>query len=92
MKCDNQKVLIMSYMLTESLNRKELLKTIILLISEYFRESEEWWIMITLFLMALISIIFNLSLSVSRDAQIIVFAICIASDLNMFSRMMEKWG
>lgn len=46
--------------------------------------------MITLFLMALISIIFNLSLSVSRDAQIIVFAICIASDLNMFSRMMEK--
>ena len=41
MKCDNQKVLTMSYMLTESLNRKELLKTIILLIGEYFRESED---------------------------------------------------
>lgn len=40
MKCDNQKVLAMSYMLTESLNRKELLKVIILLISEYFRGSE----------------------------------------------------
>ena len=40
MKCDNQKVLTMSYMLTESLNRKELLKVIVLLISEYFRESE----------------------------------------------------
>lgn len=46
--------------------------------------------MITLFLMALISIIFNLSLSVSRDTQAIVLAICIASDLNIFSRMMEK--
>ena len=43
MKCDNQKVLVVSYMLTESLNRKELLKVIILLISEYFRESEEVW-------------------------------------------------
>lgn len=41
MKCNNQKVLVVSYMLTESLNRKELLKVIILLISEYFRESEE---------------------------------------------------
>ena len=41
MKCNNQKVLTMSYMLTESLNRKELLKVIILLISEYFRESED---------------------------------------------------
>ena len=40
MKCNNQKVLTMSYMLTESLNRKELLKVIILLIGEYFRESE----------------------------------------------------
>lgn len=40
MKCNNQKVLAMSYMLTESLNRKELLKVIILLIGEYFRESE----------------------------------------------------
>jgi hypothetical protein len=40
MKCDNQKVLIVSYMLTESLNRKELLKVIVLLIGEYFRESE----------------------------------------------------
>ena len=40
MKCDYQKVLTMSYMVTESLNRKELLKVIILLIGEYFRESE----------------------------------------------------
>lgn len=40
MKCDNQKVLAMSYMLTESLNRKELLKVIILLVGEYFRESK----------------------------------------------------
>lgn len=40
MKCNNQKVLVMSYMLTESLNRKELLKVIVLLIGEYFRESE----------------------------------------------------
>ena len=40
MKCDYQKVLTMSYMITESLNRKELLKVIILLIGEYFRESE----------------------------------------------------
>lgn len=46
--------------------------------------------MITLFLMALISIIFNFSLSISRDTQVIVFAICIASDLNIFSRMMGK--
>lgn len=46
--------------------------------------------MITLFLMALISIVFNLSLSVSRDTQAIVFAICIASDLNIFGRMVEK--
>ena len=29
------------YLLTESLNRKELLKMILLLIGEYFRESEE---------------------------------------------------
>lgn len=90
MKCDNQKVLTMSYMLTESLNRKELLKVIVLLISEYFRGSEEWWIMITLFLMALISIIFKLPLSISQDTQAIVLAICIASDLNIFNRMMEK--
>ncbi len=41
MKCDNNKVLAMSYTLTESLNRKELLKVIVLLIGEYFRESEE---------------------------------------------------
>ena len=34
MKCNNQKVLAMSYMLTESLNRKELLKVIILLIGD----------------------------------------------------------
>lgn len=41
MKCNNKKVLAMSYILTESLNRKELLKIIVLLICEYFRESEE---------------------------------------------------
>lgn len=41
MKCDNNKVLAMSYMLTESLNRNELLKVIVLLIGEYFRESED---------------------------------------------------
>lgn len=41
MKCDNQKVLVMSYMLIQGLNRKELLKVIILLIGEYFRGSEE---------------------------------------------------
>lgn len=41
MKCNNQKVLAMSYMITQGLNRKELLKVIVLLISEYFRESEE---------------------------------------------------
>lgn len=41
MKCDDNKVLVMSYLLTESLNRKELLKMILLLIGEYFRESEE---------------------------------------------------
>lgn len=38
MKCDNKKVLIISYMLLESLTRKELLKVIMLLIGEYFRE------------------------------------------------------
>ena len=43
MKCNNEKVLTVSYMLTESLSRKELLKVIILLISEYFRGSEEVW-------------------------------------------------
>lgn len=41
MKCDDNKALVMSYLLTESLNRKELLKIIVLLIGEYFRESEE---------------------------------------------------
>jgi hypothetical protein len=45
--------------------------------------------MITLFLMALISLIFKLPLSV-QDTQAIVLAICIASDINIFSRMMEK--
>lgn len=40
MRCDNQKVLTMSYMLIQGLNRKELLKVIVLLISEYFRGSE----------------------------------------------------
>lgn len=41
MKCDDNKVLAISYILTETLNHKELLKVIMLLISEYFRESEE---------------------------------------------------
>lgn len=41
LKCDNTKVLAMSYMLAESLNHKELLKVIVLLIGEYFRESED---------------------------------------------------
>lgn len=41
MKCDDKKVLTMSYMLTESLNHKELLKVIVLLIGEYFREKKE---------------------------------------------------
>lgn len=40
MKCDNNKILAMSYLLTESLNREELLKMVVLLIGEYFRESE----------------------------------------------------
>ena len=41
MKCDNNKIIAMSYLLTESLNREELLKMIVLLIGEYFRESED---------------------------------------------------
>lgn len=41
MNCDNNKVLAISYLLTKTLNHKELLKVIMLLISEYFRESEE---------------------------------------------------
>lgn len=40
MRCDDQKVLAVSYMLIQGLNRKELLKVIVLLIGEYFRESE----------------------------------------------------
>ena len=38
MKCDDNKVLAISYILTETLNHKELLKVIMLLVSEYFRE------------------------------------------------------
>lgn len=38
MKCDDNKVLAISYIITETLNHKELLKVIMLLISEYFRE------------------------------------------------------
>ena len=41
MKCDDNKVLAITYMLTETLNRKELLKVIMLLISEYFRERDK---------------------------------------------------
>ena len=41
MKCDNDKIITMSYLLLESLNRKELLKVIVLLIGAYFRESED---------------------------------------------------
>ena len=36
MKCNDKKILAMSYLITESLNSKELLKVIILLISMYF--------------------------------------------------------
>ena len=39
--CDDEKVLTVSYLTTASLNHKELLKVIILLIGEYFRESEK---------------------------------------------------
>ena len=38
MKCDDKKILAVSYLIIESLNRKELLKVIILLISMYFKE------------------------------------------------------
>jgi hypothetical protein len=38
MKCDNDKIITMSYLLTESLNHEELLKMIVLLIGVYFRE------------------------------------------------------
>lgn len=48
--------------------------------------------MITLLFMALAGFIFGLPLSMSQDTQVIVFAICIASDLNIFSRMIEKRG
>lgn len=41
MKCDDKKVLAIAFMLSESLNHKELLKVIMLLIGEYFRESED---------------------------------------------------
>ena len=41
MKCDDNKVLAITYMLTETLNHKELLKVIMLLISEYFRERDK---------------------------------------------------
>lgn len=40
-KCDDQKVLTITYLLTNTLNEKELLKTILLLISWYFRERED---------------------------------------------------
>lgn len=38
MKTDDNKILAISYLLTETLNRKELLKVILLLTGEYFRE------------------------------------------------------
>lgn len=40
MKANDNKVLAVSYLLTEALNRKELLKVICLLIGEYFRKGE----------------------------------------------------
>ena len=39
MKCDNDKIITISYLLLKSLNREELLKVIVLLIGAYFRES-----------------------------------------------------
>ena len=39
-KSDDQKVLTITYLLTNTLNENELLKTILLLISWYFRERE----------------------------------------------------
>jgi hypothetical protein len=38
MKSDDSKVFAISYLVMESLNRKELLKVILLLIGEYFRD------------------------------------------------------
>lgn len=46
--------------------------------------------MITLFLMVLVCFIYNLQLSIPQDTQAIVLAICIASDINIFSRMIEN--
>lgn len=40
-KCDDQKVLTITYLLTDTLNEKELLKVILLLTSWYFRERED---------------------------------------------------
>ena len=39
-KCDDQKVLAMTYLLSNSLTHKEMLKVICLLTSEYFREEK----------------------------------------------------
>ena len=41
LKCDDKKVLTITWLLTDTLNEKELLKTILLLISWYFRERED---------------------------------------------------
>jgi hypothetical protein len=41
MKTDERKVLAMAYLLSESLNRRELLMVILLLIGEYEREAKE---------------------------------------------------
>ena len=39
-KCDDQKVLTITYLLTNTLNDTELLKVILLLISWYFKDRE----------------------------------------------------
>ena len=45
-----------------------------------------------LLIVALAGFIFGLPLSMSQDTQVIVVAICIASDLNIFSNMGGKRG
>lgn len=40
-KSDDKKVLTITYLLTDTLNEKELLKVILLLTSWYFRERED---------------------------------------------------
>jgi hypothetical protein len=46
--------------------------------------------MITLALMGFASAIFKLPVTMTDDTQIILVAICIASDLNILSRILGK--